>query len=316
MLEQLVFAFNVVFPLFALIMVGILLKQIQMLEDSWVTVTNRFVFRIALPATMFNSIYSTQVQLGSRLNGLIFVLAALLGLFLLALVLVPRLVPQRGRRGVIIQGLVQSNTILLGIPLITNLYGEAGGGELSALLALVIPFFNIIAVLSFSLYSSAEAPKATFSGVVKGILTNPLILATAAGLLLVALQLRLPVAVERSIAELAKIASPLSLLALGAGFQLGSIGSNLKQLLGTTLARLVLIPAAMIAIAVQLGFRGPQLAAMLIIFAAPLAVASFVMSYEYGADSEFCGQLIVFTTLGSCFTLFGFIFALSSLGLL
>ena len=312
MIDRLVFSFSVVFPLFVLISLGMFLKRQKFFDSDWVAQTNRFVFRIALPASMFNSVYSARVDLLARIPALFFLLSALGVLFVFMLWFIPRVVPQPARRGVIIQGLVQSNTILLGIPLMTNLYGDAGAGELSALLALVIPFFNVVAVISFSVHGKDSASP-QWGAIGKSIVTNPLIIATFAALTMTSLQLYLPLAVERSIGDIARIASPLSLLALGAGFQMG-FGQNLRQLLATTFARLVLVPSIMLAAAIAFGFRGTVLAAMLIIFAAPLAVASFVMSYEYGADSEFCGQLIVFTTLGSCLTLFGFIFALSSFG--
>ncbi len=82
------------------------------------------------------------------------------------------------------------------------------------------------------------------------------------------------------------------------------------------LIRLVLLPLIMVPLAWLIGLRGVELFLILVIFGTPVATSSYPMAVNMGGDGPLAGQLVFVSTVASLFTLFAFIFAMSSLGLL
>ena len=71
-----------------------------------------------------------------------------------------------------------------------------------------------------------------------------------------------------------------------------------------------------IGVAILLGFRGSDLGLMLAMAASPTAVNSYIMAQQAGGDGKFAGEAVVFTSALSVVTIFLFVFALRSAGLL
>ena len=77
--------------------------------------------------------------------------------------------------------------------------------------------------------------------------------------------------------------------------------------------KLVAYPLLFIALAILMGFRDAHLAVLLTVFGSPIAVSSFTMAQQMGGDDKLAGQLVVFSSLLSVFTMFLFIFGLKEL---
>ena len=78
----------------------------------------------------------------------------------------------------------------------------------------------------------------------------------------------------------------------------------------------MLIPAIFLPIGIALGFRGPELAVLIALFASPTAVSSFTMAQQMDGDAQLAGQLVVFGSLFSILTIFLWVFSFKQLGLL
>ena len=55
---------------------------------------------------------------------------------------------------------------------------------------------------------------------------------------------------------------------------------------------------------------------LMVMMGAPIAVSSFIMAQQQGADADLAGQSVAFTTLFSVFTMFLIIFGLKQMGLI
>ena len=78
----------------------------------------------------------------------------------------------------------------------------------------------------------------------------------------------------------------------------------------------MLIPLVFVAIAVLLGFRGQELCALLILFAAPTAVSSYPMAVAMDADGDFAAQMVAYTTVFCLPTIFLWTLLLNSMHML
>ena len=125
----------------------------------------------------------------------------------------------------------------------------------------------------------------------------------------------LPAMAEEVAFDLAALATPLSFLSLGVSLDVSAIGRNRRPLMLGIVTRLVLIPAVLVTLAVVLGFRGQELCAIFLLFAAPTAVSSYPMAVAMEADPEIAGQMVIFTTVCCLPAFFLWVMAMSSFGL-
>ena len=172
----------------------------------------------------------------------------------------------------------------------------------------------VLAVLTLEYYSTAH--KSSWKSILKGVVTNPLILGAVVGFVMKLMPFGLPYALSKAVSDLAKIATPLALVVLGGTFRFRAVGGNLRNLTIGVLGKTVIVPLIMIPLAVLCGFRGIELLSLTILFASPTAVSSFTMAEAAGHDGELAAQQVVFSSLFALFTVFLWIFALKSLALL
>ena len=230
------------------------------------------------------------------------------------------------QRSVMLQGIFRANYALVGIPLAESLFGTEGSIMASLLSAFIVPVFNILAVVCLTIYSAGDK-KPSISGVLKGIAKNPLIQGIFAGLIALVIrsafvkfgiEFRLSdiTPVYKTLQNLSSVATPLALLVLGARFEISSIPHLKKHIIIGTVNRCVLVPLLGISLAVMLNcFSGAQFATFVACFCTPVAVSSVPMSQEMGADAELMGQLVVWTTVFSAFSIFIASFILKSIGI-
>ena len=306
-MESLIVSFNAVAPIFLMVSLGYILKIRRILDKQTLLILNGLCFKIFLPLLIFINIYNTKISSIFNLKLLLFTVSAILITFLLLSILIPLFVKEPRRRGVMIQGIFRSNFVILGIPLSAAVYGAESAGLTSMLIAIIIPLFNILAVITLEIHGSG---KIALSSVLKGILKNPLIIFTVLGLCFLLFGIRLPKFMESTISDISKIAAPLSIIVLGGSFEFNRVFGNKRALIAGVLARLIVVPSFLLSAAIIAGFRGMVLMVLVTVFATPTAISSYVMAQKMGGDGDLAGQLVVFTSMFSCLTIFLWIFLL------
>ena len=103
---------------------------------------------------------------------------------------------------------------------------------------------------------------------------------------------------------------------MGASLQLGEIKGNGRLLSIFLVLRLILFPAASVAVAIAAGYRGVELASILMVFGCPLGTVTYTIAQQMDSDAELAGEQVIFSTLFSCLTLFIQIFILNHFGLI
>ena len=216
------------------------------------------------------------------------------------------------RRSVMIQGMFRSNYVIMGIPVATALLGAGELGTVSILIAVVVPLFNMLAVVVLEVFRG-QRPKPLH--VLGQIVKNPLVIASALGILTLAAGIRLPHILEQTIQNVSAIASPLQLFLLGAFFQFSGIRRYVRELTAVVAAKLIVFPALFLGLGALLGFRDAAFVSLLGVFASPTAVNSFTMAQQMGGDAELAGDIVVVTSAVSMLTMFLWVFLFKSLGM-
>jgi predicted permease len=321
-----VFAVNAVSPILLTVVIGYILKKATLLTADLAKAINKLVFRVFLPVMLFNNIYKIS-DLGSFRPGyIIYSVVAIAVIFALCLVFVIFFTKDQKKRASILQGSFRANYALIGIPLAEALFGAEGVAVASILSAFTIPTFNIFAVISLSIFREGNE-KPSVKKILLGIVKNPLIQGVAAGavaLLIRSLFVRFGIEFRltdiepayKVIAWLTNLASPLSLLVLGAQFEFSAVAALKREIISGVVIRNLIVPTLGLGIAYLFckSFGGAEFASLVAVFATPIAVSSVPMAQEMDADATLSGQLVVWSTVFSAFSVFFSSMILHSLG--
>lgn len=335
LLDLFIFALNAVMPIILLIMLGYFLKKKGLFTQEFLKIGNKTVFRVLLPVLLFTNLAKMDGFSVLRIDLVLYVLAAIALLFCIGIVLT-RTTSDRRQKGVLLQCVFRSNFALIGVPLAQLMAGESGVQSAAILSTFSIPAFNILAIISLSAFTGNQTtagPK--IRQILRDILRNPLLWGVAAGILFVCIKplyASLPTEITgfgskftfigTALDYLAKSSTPVALLVLGGQFEVSHIKGLRKQIILGVSGRLLFAPLLGVGGAVLLQHLGVVqfdngiYAALIALFATPVAVASAIMAEEMDNDGALAGQLVVWTTLLSSVVIFLTIVLLRGLGML
>ncbi|RDY24385.1 AEC family transporter [Romboutsia maritimum] len=312
-MENLILSFNVVLPLFFTMALGYFMKRIGMYDDKVLKVMNSVTFKTFLPLLLFYNVYKTDMDGSFNPKLMIFATLSIIILFIVLCFIIPFIENDNKKRGVLIQGIFRSNFVIFGLPVTASIFGDDKVGVAAILISVIVPLFNFLSVFALEIFRGG---KIDLKKIIKGVITNPLIIASAIGLTFIYLGIKLPYVIEKTVSDISKVATPLSLILLGGSFEFSEVKNHLKQMIIGVFSKLILVPCIFIPISIYVGFRGIELLCLMIIFAAPTAVSSFTMAQQMDADSELAGQIVVFSSAFCVLTVFIWIFILKQLVLI
>jgi len=312
-MDSLIFSINAVLPLVTLAALGYILRRIKVISPEWASGANRLCYRTFLPVMLFMNIYGAEHLSAINWGLTIFATAGILFAFSTGFAVLYIFSVQNRHRSVIWQTTFRSNFAILGMPLAISLFGREGGQSAAVLSLFTIPTFTVLSVVVLS-------GKLNIGGIVVSIIKNPLIIGVLLGFIVLAVQINLSKIpfLFSVLNSLSQVASPLMLIALGAQFNFKATRGLLKPLAIGVGMRLLFVPAAVLCVAFIFfpRFHGADFAALISLFAAPVAVAATVMAVEMGGDGELAGQMLFWTTVLSAVTIFMFVFIFKALGAL
>lgn len=304
-------AAQVVVPMALMVGIGVLLRVFHVTDETTMKQVDNLIFKIFMPSLSFYNIYKTDFSQLTNIGYILYGAAGLMILFGIALLLVPKWVQPRATASSFGQALFRSNYLLFGAAVAESIYGAGNIGMVSLLGIVAIPMFNVqAAVLLEAGRNGSASPKKLLLAIAK----NPTVVATVIGLAINFSGLRLPELVLGVVKDISGLTTPLSFLSIGVSLSLGAVVSKRGQLVAILALRLVLVPLVFVTGAVLLGFRGQELCALLILFAAPVAVSSYPMAVAMGADGSFAGQAVAYSTLCCLPTIFLWTLLLNGMG--
>ena len=314
MLENFLYALNATLPVFAVMVLGWILKRVGFLTDEFTKVADRLVFKVALPCMLFLDIAEmdpSQLLDGKFVAyGFVVTLISIFGIWGLT----KAFMKNKTQVGAFVQGAYRSSAAVLGIALITNVYGDAGYAPLMILAS--VPLYNIFAVVILVLEAGGggKLDAIRMKSVLLNVLKNPILLGIFLGAPFAVLQISIPAMAEKTLSMLSNLATPLSLLVIGAAFVWGDAMKKAKPTLIAASIKLVILPALFLPVAVFLGFRDAQLMAILIMLGSPSTPSGYIMAKQMGNDHVLANGIVVLNTLMAAITITGWIFLLRSFG--
>ena len=319
-MNNLIFSLNATLPVFLLMIFGYLMNRIGFIDDKAASWMNKFVFKISLPMLLFVDLADQDFK--GTWNGK-FVLFCFMATIISIVVIFGfsfLCVKEKGKRGEFIQGAYRSSAALLGLAFIHNIYGDASTGMGPLMILGSVPLYNICAVIILMFTAENEGKSDNKNEMIKktviGIAKNPIIIGIIIGLLWSLFRIPKPAILSTFTENIARLATPLGLMSMGASFEIKKALKEIKPALIATFIKLFVLVGIFLPLAVSMGFMGEQIVAILIMLGSATTVSCYIMAKSMGHEGVLSSSIIMMTTLGCSFSLTFWLFVLRSIGII
>jgi len=165
-----------------------------------------------------------------------------------------------------------------------------------------VPAYNIVAVIVLLAFQHKLNRGALMHMLVR-VLTNSLLIACTAGLMVSLSGWKLPDAVDRSLRLAGQFALPLMLLCIGGRLATSKISGHLLHAGIAGLIKTGIAPLAGYFAARWLGAGPIETTVAMIMLASPTAIVSYVLTEQLGGDASLAASATVISTLMSVVSL-------------
>ena len=316
MWNDFLFSVSATLPVFAVMVLGWLLRQASFLTEDFCKTGNKLVFRLCLPAMLLRQMASMRPS--DLVDGgfLLYAFSGTLLTVLLFWLLSRALLRDKTMVGAFAQGSFRGNTALLGTVLLESICGSRAYAPLIILAA--VPLYNVLSVVILSLEAGGggKLDRKRLADALKGVARNPILWGILLGLPFALFSLPIPAPADKVLSMLGNLASPLSLLVIGGAFRWQTALQKKGPTLGASFLKLILLPALLLPPAALLGMRDDALVALLVLSGTPSAVSSYIMAENMGNDGVLANGIVAVTTLLSALSITLWIFLLRTLNLI
>ncbi|MDX2320869.1 MAG: AEC family transporter [Moritella sp.] len=299
--QSLYFSFSVTGPICLLLCLGYFLKRIKFLNDAFVDKASKLVFQVTLPTLLFLSILNSDQSVEINTTYIAFGLIANIAFFLFITFACKLLIKDKHNHGVIIQGGFRSNTAIIGLAYVANVYGDPGVALAAVYVAFITILYNILAVICLT-PAQSKLGLAGLKELLISIAKNPLIIGIMLGVVFLTLNIKMPTILMNTGQYFANMTLPLALLCTGATLNLTALRSDGINTWFSSIFKLLLAPILITGSAYLWGFSQLEVGLLFFMTAAPTAAASYVMARAMGSNANLAANIIATTTAGSIIT--------------
>lgn len=316
-MENFIYSINVTFPIFLVMVIGYVLKQIGMLNDNFVTVANKFNFKVTLPFMLFKDISGVDIKAVFDIKYVLFCALVSTACFWLIWGGAKLFVKDKSIRGAFVQASFRGSAAVMGLAFIQNIYGASAMGPLMIVSA--VPLYNIfsVLVLTFEAEDGVNLDKREkMKQALINIGKNPIIISILLGLVVGLLGIDFPVIIDKTVNSVSQMATPLALITIGAGFEGRKALAKMKPTMAAAMIKLVIQPLIFLPVAAAMGFSGEKMIGILIMLSSPTTPSCYIMAKNMHNDEVLTASVVVVTTLLGAVTLTMWIFILKTVGLI
>lgn len=303
-------------PVVLLIAIGFLAGKRNWISAGSVKDLSNLVFLILIPALLFRTMGAVHLEkLDLKPVGIYFLTTGIIFTGVLLWQGLSR------RATVVALASIFSNTIMIGVPLVSLAYGEAALVYLFTLISLHALVLLTLAtvVLEFAVmrertqHAKTEAgqlannqnkSRDTAASIAKNValamrnaVIHPVPLPIIAGLLFAQTGWAIPAVVDRPLQLLGSAFGPLALVLVGVTLAHTQVGAHIKGAFAISLVKNALHPALMAAMGWAFGLSGMPLTVMIVAASLPVGANVFLFSQRYHVAQELITASVAITTI-------------------
>jgi len=295
--------FSSLFPVFALLVMGHLLKRFGLTNQAFLNTSDRLIYFIFFPMLLFWKIGGADTGGGISWDLCLVGIIAIGVIYLVSAMAMKVFKVSAFKAGTFSQSCYRFNTYI-GMAIVYNALGDEGVKHFGILIGFVIPFINVLAVSTLIWYSGERITlKNRIRVTLREIVTNPLIIGCLTGLLYARFINAFPVFLDNAFSLSAAIALPLALLSIGGSLTMKSLKGNLRLSTVAAAIKLLLLPVVGYVLLVFFQVSGVPFKVGMIYFTLPASASIYVLSAQLNSDTDLASAAIVLSTILSFFSL-------------
>nr|WP_320190589.1 AEC family transporter [uncultured Desulfobacter sp.] len=294
---------NTLFPLLSMMALGYMLKRRGMTSNEFLNTLDKLVYYIFFPVMLF---WKTAKSTGTDASGTMLLLAVLTTVFLASvlsyLYIRTTKMPDKSI-GSFFQASFRFNTYI-GMATVLTVLGEEGIRLFSILIGCLIPVINVLSV-SVMIWHSGSTPSMVqrLRILLRALISNPLIIGCAAGLLLSGSGYRVPAFIDNFLALVASMTLPLALISMGGTLTFAGISKHWPNALAASAIKLLIMPVTGYYMLILFCVSDTAFKTGMIYFCLPTSTAIAVLSAQLNSDVELASTAVMISTLLSFISL-------------
>jgi predicted permease len=285
------------FPVFALLLLGNLMKRYQLSNEAFLKTSDRLVYYIFFPTMLFWKIGGAPSPSAVDVRLCLAALSSLLFIYLLSCAAIWIFKVTHFQAGSFSQSCYRFNTYI-GVAVVMNALGSDGVRLFGIVIGFLIPVINVLAVstliwFSGKSFTTRDRARITF----KAIISNPLILACIAGIVYAKFLNIFPLFLENSFQLMSYATLPLALFSIGGVLTPDNLKGHFKVSFLASVIRLLIYPIIGFLCLKWFNVTGMAFKVGMIFFTLPTSSAIYVLSSQLNSDTELASASIVLSTL-------------------
>jgi len=294
---------NNLFPVFALILFGGLLKLWRLTDDVFLKTADKLTYYIFFPLLLFWKIGGASTALFSNSGLYKAVLCSVFAVYVLSTIFIIVFKVPDYQAGTFSQSCYRFNSYI-GVAIILNALGEKGIEHFAILIGMIIPVINVLCVSTLTWFSEKQVlPAKRLGQTAKTLISNPLILACIGGILYANLFHGFPPFIHNALKLSSAVALPLAMLSVGGALTLSTVRDHFKMSLISSVFKLLVLPVTGYLFLMLFGVSGLVLKVGLIYLALPTSPAIYILSSQLNSDTDLASASIAMSTILSFFSL-------------
>jgi len=290
---------DTLFPLFALLLLGSLLKKFQITNEAFLKTADKLVYYIFFPVMLFWKIGNSPSHGGLSLGLCLAGIFAVVLVFGLSLLFIRQSHLPGFQAGSFSQACYRFNTYI-GMAIVMNSLGEPGVRYFGILVGFVIPLINVLAVSVLIWYSDQNlSMKKKIRFFARALISNPLILGCVAGLLVSRSGVVFPRVMNNTFSLMTSVTLPLALISIGGTLSFRGLACHTKVSLIAVCFKLLALPVVGFFMLKGFQVTGIPFKTGMIFFCLPTSTAIYVLSAQLNSDTELASAAIMLSTLFS-----------------
>ena len=268
-------------PVVLLIALGMYLRHRRFLDEVFWPQAEKLGYFVLLPCLFFHGLATANLESLPVSDLALTLIVSTIAVSGLVVALRPLLMVDGPAFTSVFQGSVRFNNYV-GVSLAAGLFGAKGIALAAICNAAIVPTVNILCVLVFAKHGTA---KLSGKGILKQLVTNPLVVASLGGIAFKMLGLNIPAGVEPSMRSLGAASLPLGLICVGAALDFRTAKQWIGPVASSSAMKFLAMPAATVIAAAIIGLKGPALTTALLFQVLPTASSAYIMARQLGGDA-------------------------------
>jgi predicted permease len=294
---------NNLFPVFALLLFGHLLKRFGLTHDPFLKTADKLIYYIFFPVLLFWKIGAAASDRIGDPGLYKAAICAVVSIYILSSLYIKIFRVPAYQAGSFSQSCYRFNTYI-GMAIMLNALAEDGARQFSILIGLIIPIINILAVSTLSWYSEKKVSLPQRMGLTaKALISNPLIIACISGIVYWKLIGGFPVFIDNTFRLASFVTLPLALFSIGGALTLSSMKDHFKLSLVACVFKLAILPLVGYLFLNAFDATGISFKVGMIYFTLPTSTALYILSSQLSSDTQLASAAIALSTILSFISL-------------